>query len=352
MNVLLEDLLQFLPEPWRLLAAPSILFLAVFALGLTARRILFARFRKWAAKTDTRVDDELLAALHGPTLLWVVILAIYVATDSSHLPQALTYWSARVLLVLWIVSLTIATARLAGRLVHLFTVDKPGAAGAGTLSQVLASIVVGSLGLLLLLRALGVDITALLATFGVGGLAVALALQDTLSNFFAGFYISLAQQARVGDYVKLDSGQEGFVEDIGWRAISLRERSNNLVVIPNNKFAQSIVTNYDLPQTSCTLPIRLGVDYDTDVNHLERVVFDEVAKLNVPGLLHDPEPLLRFIPGFGDFSLDFTLILQIASTHDQFLVQTEVRKALLRRFREEGIEIPFPRRVVEKREPK
>ena len=95
-----------------------------------------------------------------------------------------------------------------------------------------------------------VDIRAILAALGVGGLAVALALQDTLSNLFAGFYVSVARQIRIGDFVKIDAGQSGYVQDIGWRSTTLRELGGSLIFIPNNKLAQSIVTNYHLPQSS------------------------------------------------------------------------------------------------------
>ena len=178
MKALLQDLLQFLPAPWRLLAIPAIVFVAVAAAGLVSRRLLFAKLHKWARTTRTRGDEHLLDSLHGPMLIWVLILAIYAATDIPELPPALLYWAERALLVLWIVSLTVAASRLAGRLVQIYAAHKPGAAPTGTLSQVLASLAVGSLGVLMLLRAFGIEITTILATFGVGGLAVALALQD------------------------------------------------------------------------------------------------------------------------------------------------------------------------------
>lgn len=351
MKALLQDVLQFLPQPWRLLAIPAVVFLAVIVAGLVFRRVLFARLHKWARSTTTRVDETLLDVLHGPMFLWIVILAIYAATDISELPPTLMYWAERALLVLWIVSLTIAASRLAGRFVLMYSAHKEGAAPAGTLSQVLASILVGSLGVLMLMRALGVDITAFLATLGVGGLAVALALQDTLSNFFAGFYLSIAGQIRVGDFIQLESGQRGYVTDIGWRATTLRERSNNLIVIPNNKLSQSILTNFHLPEHRLTLSIQVGVGYDADPDEVEAVLLDVARNSAVPGLLQEPAPVVLLMPGFGDRSLDFTLVCQIADYEDQFRVQHELRKAILKRFREEKILIPFVVKTVESSPP-
>jgi small-conductance mechanosensitive channel len=177
---------------------------------------------------------------------------------------------------------------------------------------------------------------------------VALALQDTLSNFFAGFYIMMAGQIRVGDYVKLDSGEEGYVVDISWRSLTIRTLPNNIVVVPNSKVAQAHVTNYSLPQQRMSLQIRVGVSYESDPDQVEQILLEEAvaATAAIPGLLAEPAPFVRFIPGFGDYSLDFTLIVQVKEFVDQYLVQHELRKRIFRRFRKEGIEIPFPVRTL------
>jgi small-conductance mechanosensitive channel len=204
------------------------------------------------------------------------------------------------------------------------------------------------LGGLILLNEMGLSITPILTALGVGGLAVALALQDTLSNFFAGFYIMMAGQIRVGDYVKLDSGEEGYVVDISWRSLTIRTLPNNVVVVPNSKVAQANVTNYSLPEKRMSLLVKVGVSYDSDPDEVERILVEEALAAGgaIPGLLSEPAPFVRFIPGFGDFSLDFTLIVQVSEFVDQYLVQHELRKRIFRRFRREGIEIPFPVRTL------
>ena len=182
----------------------------------------------------------------------------------------------------------------------------------------------------------------------MGGLAVALALQDTLSNLFAGFYMSLAGQVRVGDYIKLSSGEEGYVTDISWRSTAVRALANNMIVVPNAKLAQAILTNYHLPEKRMSLLIPIGVSYDCDPDDIERILVEEalLGAKDIPGLLAEPAPFVRFIPGFGDFSLDFTLICQVAEFVDQYLAQHELRKRIFKRFRKEGIEIPFPIRTL------
>ena len=325
-------LLDYFPEPWRAWIVPLLVFVLVIAAGLVVRRVLFARLRKWAQSTTTRFDETLLDSLYGPFLLWILILAIDVAADVAQLPRAAALWTQRGSLVLGILSLTLVGARLAGRLTRIYL-------PIGTLAETLATLLAGSLGLLMLLRTLGIDITPVLTALGVGGLAVALALQDTLSNLFAGFYVSVAGHIRVGDLIQLETGQRGYVTDIGWRSTTLRERTNNLVVIPNNKLSQSTVINYHLPDRRMAMPVAIGVAFDSDLGQVERVLLDVAKSTEVPGLLQEPPPSVLFV-GFSERTMDFNVICQIGDFEDQFRVQSELRKRIVERFRKEGIVIP------------
>jgi small-conductance mechanosensitive channel len=208
------------------------------------------------------------------------------------------------------------------------------------------------MGVVWLLGAFQVNITPILTALGVGGLAVALALQDTLSNLFSGFYVTVARQVRLGDYIKLNTGEAGYVTDIGWRATSVRDLSNNLIVIPNSKLAQAIVTNYHLPERRMSASLQVAVSCDSDPERVEGVLSDLARQAigEIPGLLGDPAPGASFDPGFGESSLGFTLSFQVAEFAQQFGVRNELRKRILRRFREEGIGIPFPSRTVYVRE--
>jgi small-conductance mechanosensitive channel len=340
-----QQIAKYLMENWRELLWPVVLFAAVVAAGSVFRRVLFTRLRRWSASTRTQVDNILIDSLHGPFLMWILILAIHLATESSALPRGITRWSGKLLLALWITSFTLVLARLSGRLVRLYATKLEGALPVGTLTEVLAGLIIGIIGFLTLLQQVfEVDIKAILAALGVGGLAVALALQDTLSNLFAGFYVSVARQIRIGDFVKIDAGQSGYVQDIGWRSTTLRELGGNLIFIPNNKLSQSIVTNYYLPARGVGIGITVPVAYDSDASQVERLL-NEVASAaigQIPGLLPEPTPAARFIPGFGETSMDFTLGCHVAEFADQYLVQHELRKRIHRRFREEGVRFRSP----------
>ncbi len=144
--------------------------------------------------------------------------------------------------------------------------------------------------------ALGVSITPMLTALGVGGLAVALALQEPLANLFAGIVIALARQVRVGDYVKLDTGVEGYITDFSWWSTRIRMLSNNMVLVPNAKLAQAIVTNYHLPAPDVVVPVDVGVDPASDLLQVERVTLDvgrEVMR-EVPGGVKEFEPVIRY----------------------------------------------------------
>ncbi len=324
------------------------MLLVTLAVGWFTERLLFRTLRQWAARTATRFDDLLIAVIQGPFLLWVLILGVHLAAQSSDLPVKATAFVGRALLVLWIISLTVAASRLAGALIRHYGGGLNGALPVTTITQSISSLVVVTVGLLILLNTLGISITPILTALGVGGLAVALALQDTLSNLFAGFYVSLAGQVRAGDYVRLDTGQEGHVTDITWRSTTLRALSNNLIVVPNAKLAGAILTNYSLPEKRMSVVIPIGVGYESDPDEVERILIEEtIAGAGaIPGLLSEPAPLVRLIPGFGESSLDFTLICQVETFVDQYAVQSELRRRILKRFRKEGIEIPFPIRTL------
>jgi small-conductance mechanosensitive channel len=340
----MDAVTEYLVQNWRTLVTPLSIFVIAVAAGWFVRRIVFRMLARWSTRSRTSFDDLLIRALRGPFMIWVLIGSVQLATQASSLPPRPTAVISKLLLVLWIISATVIASKLASLFVRQYGSGISTSLPVTTLTQNIASLAVIAVGFLVLLNSLGVSITPILTALGVGGLAVALALQDTLSNLFAGFYISLAGQVRLGDYVKLDSGQEGYVSDISWRSTALKALPNNLIVVPNAKLAQAIITNYHLPEKRMSLLLPISVSYDCDPEAVERILVEEAVAgaKDIPGLLAEPAPFVRFIPGFGSSSLDFTLICQVSEFVDQYLAQHELRKRILKRFRAEGVEIPFP----------
>jgi small-conductance mechanosensitive channel len=323
-------------------------FIVITAVLLLARRFAFTAFSHWAGKTETRADDFIIDSVRNPSIFWVFAISIYITIATSDLPPGFVNYGLKALYILITISITLAAANVASRLVQ-GAIERSSAGGAVTgLSRTVIRVVILALGFLIILNGLGVSITPILTALGVGGLAVALALQDSLSNLFAGMHLLMERPVRVGDYIKIGSGEEGFVSDIGWRTTRIRQLTNNIVIVPNNKLAQSVITNYHMPDSSLTLPIQIGVNYSSDPDHVEKVLQDELEAAigKIKGLLAEPAPVVRLMPGFGPSSLDFTLLCQVSEFTAQPLVQHELRKRIFKRFREEGIEFTFQTHTV------
>jgi small-conductance mechanosensitive channel len=268
--------------------------------------------------------------------------------QSSDLPASITADGAAVLYILGMASVTLMSMKLAGSLVRNFGDQIPGALPVTTLSQNLAQIGLLILGLVVVMDHYNYSIKTILTALGIGGLAVALALQDTLSNLFAGFYVAVARQIRLGDYVKLNSGEEGYVSDIGWRSTTIRSLNNNLIIVPNAKLGQAIVTNYYLPEKRMSASLQVNVSYQSDPDRVERVLLEIATEgsKNIAGMLDDPAPSVAFDPGLGEFSLSFTVAFHVAEFSNQFGVRNELKKRIFRRFKQEKIDIPFPTRTI------
>jgi small-conductance mechanosensitive channel len=217
-----------------------------------------------------------------------------------------------------------------------------GALPVSSLTQNIARIVIFGVGILIILNSLGISVAPMLATLGVGGLAVALALQDTMANLFAGIFIMVNKQVRVGDYIRLDSGQEGYIADINWRSTKIRMAPNNLIFVPNSKLTQSIITNYYMPTRDTDVPIVFGVHYNSDLAKVERVV-GEVAAATITALpdntLAGVKPVVRFT-GMGNSQIDMMVVIRASQFESQHIIKHTFIKMLLERFRREGIVIP------------
>jgi len=343
MNINIEKVL--IPLAWALIS--------VFALFIV-RSISLKLLHRWAEKTDTKLDDIIIKSFKTPSVYWCVAIGLYIGIAVSDISEKYVFYLTKTIYIILIFSATMASANLAGKLFRNYVQKSSLPIPTTGLAYGILKGTIIVIGLLIILSVLGISITPLITALGVGGLAVALALQDTLANLFAGLHILVEKSVRVGDFIKLETGQEGYIEDITWRTTRIRMLPNNMVLIPNSKLAQSIVTNYYLPEKKMSLLIQIGVSYSSDPEKVERVL-TEVAKEavgEIPGLLGEPEPFVRFIPGFGESSLDFTLICQVREYVDQYLAQHELRKRIFKRFKEEGIEIPFPHRTVYLREEK
>lgn len=322
-------------------------------LGFAVERIVFSRLRRFAKKTQWQGDEVIIRSMRGAPILFFGILGFYSALAYLPLKPAIETLSQKALLVIIIFAVTLVIARLAAGFIKLQSSKTAGALPSASLFINLTRIVVFIIGILIILQSLGISITPLITALGIGGLAVALALQPTLSNLFAGIQIIVSKQLEVGDYVELDSGAKGYVTDISWRNTTIRELPNNLIVVPNAKLADSIVRNYNRPQKEMSVLVDVGVSYASDLEKVEQVTLD-VAKKVVQKLQEgksEYEPFLLY-KQFADFSINFTVIFRVHEYVNKFKARHEFIKRLHKRYKQESIEIPFPIRTVHMKQEK
>lgn len=223
----------------------------------------------------------------------------------------------------------------------LWTGKSARALSSGVIQGLLRGFVIG-LGILIFLQLIGISITPILASLGIGSLAVALALQETLSNFFAGIYISIDKPVQVGDFIRLESGDEGCVSDVGWRSTRIRTGANNTVIIPNSKLIGSVLTNYSLPTREIAVPVEITVDHRSDLGLVEKVTLETAALLSkeILGVAKGSEAAFHF-QSLGELGVRGTAVLRAREFSDAGPIKHAFVKALHARFKKEGIEIPY-----------
>lgn len=217
----------------------------------------------------------------------------------------------------------------------------------------LVRLAIFTVGLLVILQTLGVSILPIITALGVGGLAISLALQDTLANLFAGLQMIFARQIKVGDTIQLENGQAGVVKDIGWRTTAIKQYNGNIVILPNGKMASSIITNYAIPHPELTVTLPLTVALDSNLEQVESLVVEAAKEVGLrlytekyPKRKTDEfEPLVRY-QSYGEAWVNLNVYLPFKNFMDAGQVRHELLKALHQRFMNEGIRLPFPQHIV------
>lgn len=322
-------------------------FIFVFMSLWLCKRIVFFYLSFLTNKSKFAFDSLLLEAAARATSVLIfaislkiaeLILSNYVSLSDSK--SDLLNTSSQVLLILALILFIDKFSRLS---LSQYESSSPFMKTSGSLIRGTTRVVVYCIGILVILSTLGVSITPIVASLGIGSLAVALALQPTLENFFSGLQMIADKPLRVGDFVELDSGEQGFVEKIGWRSTWIKMLPNNIVIMPNSVLAQSKLINYYYPEKQLSVPVDVGVHYDSDLEHVEKVTL-EVAR----EILHShkwgvPEyETFVVFHTFDNSSINFTVMLRAQEYFNRFFIKSAFIKALHKRFKDEGIVIPYP----------
>lgn len=337
---------SFKDTPW---LVPAILFGGGLMLGIFIDHVVLPILKKLAEKTTWRFDDIIINSLRGLFIVWCGLLGARLAVENINekLSARTLGYADDTLKVLFIISFTILVARIAVALLQRQSQKNAKSIPGVSIFTNITRVVVFALGMLIVLDALKIPITPILTALGVGGLAVALALQDTLSNLFAGLHVIASRQIKQGDYVKLDSGNEGYITDITWRNTTIRALANNMIIVPNAKLASAIITNYYQPDSEMGMGVEISVSGDSDLDMVERVTI-EVAKeivAKTPGVVNTGDPAIRY-SSFADGGITFGVGFRVKEFTDQYLVKHEFLKALNKRYKAEGIQLALPTRTI------
>ncbi len=318
---------------------------ASVVVGLLVQKILALKARRMAGKTAMPWDDVLVESLHGYVVVWFFLIGLAVIFKFVHLRPETLKILQRAIGAIGILSAVSFGVRLSKKAIQVYVdrfVDVP-----TSIFKNSAVIFINLLGFVIVLDYLGVAVTALVTALGVGGLGVALALQETLSNLISGLNILMTKKVRPGDYILVGGGQEGIVTDITWRNTTIRSPDNNLIIIPNSKLGQAVITNVHMPEKEMGLFVPVTVGYENDLRTVERLIIEVAREVladperGVPGF----EPLIRY-NAFTELGVRFDVILRVREFTDQYPVKHEFFLRLHERFRKAGVSFPIPARTV------
>jgi small-conductance mechanosensitive channel len=330
--------IQSIP-PWAARLFWSIVTVAAaWVIGHLLNGLLIARISRWAARRRGTWDESIIKTIQPRLPRWSLLVGVWLSLSYWPITGQARELVGHALFALAVVSVTVAAATLSSQLVADYGSRFAPAMAVTTLTRNITWALVGGFGLMAVLNDLGVSITPLVTAFGIGGLAMALALQDPLAQLFAGLTMTLARQVRIGDYVRLDTGIEGEIVDFSWRVTRIRMATGKIVLVPNAKLAQAIVTNYSLPTSEVPVPVDLGVDLSTDLEAVERIATDVGREVIREVARREASPLVRYHT-FGNSFVKFTVWLVANDLRDQALVVHEFMKRIDARFRERGIAI-------------
>ena len=319
------------------------------------KRFVHSRLKKAAERSNWAGDDAVLEAIEPHIVVWFFLGALSISMSTieavqpqnTYLMKILNDYVSKFLIIVLIGSITLAIGNLAVRLFDFWARDQEKGFPSTTMFTNFVRIAIYIIGTLIILDALNISITPMITALGLGGLAVSLALKDTLTDVFAGLHILLSKKVQVGDFIQLDTGDMGYVQNISWRNTIIMERTNNIIHIPNTRLSSAIIKNFDSGDPSFSVKIPIGVGYSSDLEKVEKITKEVIEKIqsSMEETNNNYEPTMRF-QNFGESSINLMVYFRGNRYGDQNPIIHQFIKTLHKRYAEEGIEIPFPMRTV------
>jgi small-conductance mechanosensitive channel len=348
----MEFLHKWMPPIWnfmnesKVVGALIIVAASVF-LAWLVDRVVYHILIRWARKSKFHLDDAILDILHKPIWVSIILMGALMGVQWISPPPPYNFVFVAllksVLVLIWALTLNLIVIRIVEDWIrHWRASDRTGSEVIRLGGNIVRLIILAA-AVFLLLSLWKINITPLLASAGIAGVAVALAAKETLSNFFGGVTVLLDRPYKVGDYIILDSGERGEVVEIGMRSTRLMTRDDVQISIPNAIITNTKVINESAPEPRFRVRIKVGVAYGSDVDQVEEVLLSVTR--DTPLVAPEPEPRVRF-RSFGDSSLDFELLCWTHRPHDKGRLIHGLNRDIYKAFDQAGIVIPFPQRDV------
>jgi small-conductance mechanosensitive channel len=331
----------------------ALILVLLFYFGSYIVTFLMGFLEKASTKTKSDLDDKIIHAAKLPVRYLAILLGFFFGFRGFEIAWEIKdkeIGIADLFFILIVLLISFTISRILKVVFRWYEASEKGGKSGQTMFVFLRkviSIAVYLIAVMVILGQFEIQIGPLLAGLGVAGLAIAFGLQETMANLFAALFIVLDKSINVGDWIQLEDGTKAYIEDISWRSVRIRTISGNTVIVPNSKFVGQNISSYDYPVPSFYTSVEVGVSYDTDLEKAEyvalqsgeKVIKDEEVKEQ------DNNPIVRF-KGFGESSVDFIVIIKVDKVQDEGRIKHALVKQIYKDFKDAGIEIPFPQRVV------
>ncbi|MBQ7454726.1 MAG: mechanosensitive ion channel family protein [Selenomonadaceae bacterium] len=337
---------------------PVCIMIIALSIGIMLNRMLTRKLDQRMESSDSEIMGIFFRAVKGVPIYLSIVIGLYWSVTTSDLPLGLEKIFSYVLFTMIVFSITRVCERtLSGfiRLKFSNTIDMT----QSTLLDTIFRAAIYASGVLIVLDYFNISIAPIMAAMGFGSVAIAMGVKEPLENIATGLLLMVSKQIRVNDYIRLSTGDEGKVVDINWRFITVMPpHESNVVVIPNKVIANAVTTNFSQPRDDIMLVVPIGVGYESDLEHVERVTIEVARELQIKIDGYEPKfdsngvdrnklaPAVRY-QKFNDSSIDFNAVMHVQTFTNQYILKHEFIKAIKKRFDKEGINIPFPIRTLD-----
>ncbi len=326
-----------------------------FWLGSYAVTFIISMIGKLASKTETDLDDKIIKAIKLPIRYLAIILGFFYGFRNF---ESLTFKLSGkefgvtdIALVLVIMLVGFMASRLL-KTVFVWYGEKDDAKLSQTMFvfvRKMISVIVYMIVLMVIFGQLGIQIAPLLAGLGIAGLAIAMGLKSTLESLFSALFLVMDKSINIGDWIQLEDGTKAYIEDISWRTVRIRTSRGNTIIVPNNVFANEKIASYDYPEKHFSTSIAVGVSYDTDLDKAEYIATQAAEKVlkDEKVSITENNPVIRYNL-LDASSINFGIYLKVDRVQDEGRVKHALIKEIVKQFKENNIEIPFPQMVIHK----